>query len=137
MKNAHVLLKVILLFLIAFLSPKFLQAQVIDASKSLESLSGLTVEKQKMFPEAEFTKDVKSDSSFVKPVDRISIDNPLSYEYRLDPQQIKLIFPEIVFKVDGKDMIDYYSLFPILFELINNQQKQIEELKIEIEKLKQ
>ena len=138
MKKENVLIKkLIFLVVMAFLSPHFLHSQVIDAAASLNSLSELKIEKQKMFPDSEIEVNAKSDSSYVIPVDKVSLDNPLSYEYRLDPVQIKAIFPEIVFKVEGEDIIDYYSLFPILFELINNQQKQIEVLKVEIEKLKQ
>ena len=136
MKKKSVL-QSILLFGLCCIGPQLLHSQVFDASTSLKSLSGLTVEKNRMFPVEEANEAAKNDSSFVQPPSKVSLDNPQSYEYRFVPSQIKVLFPEIVYKVDDTEVIDYYSLFPILFEMILTQQNQIEELKIQIEKLNQ
>jgi hypothetical protein len=95
------------------------------------------VEKNKKFTEINSVQSSQSDTATVEPPQQIVLDNPNAYEYRLDPDQIRMIYPEIVFKVDDKYVIDYYSLFPIIIELLNKQQILIEDLQLQIDNLKQ
>ena len=53
-------------------------------------------------------------------------------------QDVEKIVPEIVSSDEnGYKSVDYSKLAPLLIEAVKEQQKQIEELKSEIEKLKQ
>ena len=53
-------------------------------------------------------------------------------------QEIETVLPGVVREdMDGNKAVNYDEITPVLIEAIKEQQKQIEELKAEIEKLKQ
>ncbi|MBU3964744.1 tail fiber domain-containing protein [Patescibacteria group bacterium] len=58
------------------------------------------------------------------------------YSIGLIAQDVEKIFPELVSEVDGLKSIEYGKLVAPLIESIKEQQKEIEELRLEIEKLK-
>jgi hypothetical protein len=51
-------------------------------------------------------------------------------------QEVEKIFPELVSGKDGSKTVDYGKLVPVLIEAIKEQQREIEKLKLEIEKIK-
>ena len=58
-----------------------------------------------------------------------------SNSVRLEPDKVKLIFPEVIITHDGHNEIDYISLVPILLEAIGNQQEIIQQLTDRISEL--
>jgi len=136
MKKKQVPLKLILLFIMVCMNALPLHSQVIDVASALKSLTALKAEKQQMFPLTDEGLTTKADSVAVQPQSKVSIDNPEAFQYRFDPMQMKSVFPEIVYSDRDNLIIDYYSLFPIMLELIIHQQQQIEELKSQVEELK-
>lgn len=136
MKKMYGLTKLILVFIVTSLHPGQLNAQVDEIGPTMKNISTIKVEKQKMFPMENVKEAKENDTTFVQPPNQLSIDNPEVYHYSLDPQQVKSIFPEIVYLANGQLIIDYYSLFPIMLELMQDQQKQIDELKNQLEALK-
>ncbi len=52
-------------------------------------------------------------------------------------QDVEIVLPEIVkTNPDGSKMVDYVKLIPVLLEAVKEQQKMIDQLKAEVEKLK-
>jgi trimeric autotransporter adhesin len=51
-------------------------------------------------------------------------------------QEVEKVFPELVSGKDGSKTVDYGKLVPVLIEAIKEQQREIEKLKLEIEKIK-
>jgi len=58
-----------------------------------------------------------------------------SNSVRLEPDKVKLVFPEVIITHDGHNEIDYISLVPILLEAIGNQQDRINQLNDRINQL--
>jgi len=73
--------------------------------------------------------------------------NPITYrwkddsedenlKYGLIAQEVEKIFPDMVFGKEGEKTISYDSLIPVLIKSIQEQQQEIEQLKKEIQSLK-
>ena len=136
MKKKFFSLMIIVIAIIFCTNFQKIEAQVIDAGAALETLESLNPQKIQMFKDQLETEKIKSDTGFVESQSKVLPENLNSYSYRLDPLNVKEIFPEIVYKQGEEYYIDYYSLFPILFNLISEQQKQISELKTQLEEIK-
>ena len=73
--------------------------------------------------------------------------NPVTYRWKEDSedenlkygliaQEVEKIFPDMVFGKEGEKTISYDSLIPVLIKSIQEQQQEIEQLKKEIQSLK-
>ncbi len=138
MKNKNPLWTILCLTVLSFFVPQQLSSQIIDSTTIWQNLSELSIEKNKVDDANAMPAEsmsIAGDTASSKNINLNVIDDPNFLEYRLKPEQIKLIFPEVVYKINNKYVIDYYSLFPIIIELLVDQQKQINNLQIKLNKL--
>jgi len=126
-------------FSIFFTANMFSQAEIYQPVNLLEKIEYLSSLKTalKIVNEKEIKEPL--------PLNRQSISDSLVIQYRtfilqsnsvrLDPDKVKLVFPEVITTRDDYNEVDYISLVPILLEAIGNQQEIIRQLNDRINQL--
>jgi hypothetical protein len=66
------------------------------------------------------------------------IDSPKDTQFGFLAQELEKVYPELVYGVSENDTIgsiNYLGLIPLLVEVVQKQQKEIDQLKKEIKKM--
>jgi hypothetical protein len=108
-------------------------APLSGALKKVMELQGVSFEWK---TESELASAGLTNKKGTKELDRQSFSFPEGNQLGVIAQDVEKVVPELVrTDADGLKSVDYTKMIPLLIEAIKDQQKQIEELKIQVNKL--
>ncbi|MBM3420608.1 MAG: tail fiber domain-containing protein [Bacteroidetes bacterium] len=121
---------------VAWSSDKSLKKNISPLSGSLQKVLGLQGVTYEWKSETELSSVMSSKSNGGKETDNKTLNFPTGLQIGVIAQDVEKVLPELV-HTDGEGLksVDYTKIIPLLIEAIKDQQKQIDELKSQVNSL--